>query len=553
MLKAEAVSRYPSPAAPLAYGTAGFRARAELLEGVFYRMGMLAALRSRALGGLAVGLMVTASHNPERDNGVKLIDTDGGMLAVSWEKHASELANAPVEQLNQVIASIVVAEKCDAASVGTVLLGRDTRPHSEKLSAIALEGVGALGAAGRDLGLLSTPQLHHLVRMTNGEKGAGPYVGDTAAWNSEQGYYTMLADAFSALLSSGGDRASCSPLWADAAHGVGAPKLEALLSKTPQLQVAVANTVGTGPLNDGCGAEHVQKARLPPRGYEAPLAGRDRAASLDGDADRIVYHYWTKDGSWRLLDGDKICALFVGFIAEQLDALALEPPISLAAVQTAYANGASGRFVKSLGVPVAMAKTGVKYLHHVALENELSVYFEANGHGTVLFSDRATSALLAAKAEAEGASDEARALAAGRLLLVRQLVNQAIGDALSDLLLVEAILALRGWGAAEWDGLYEDLPSRQSKLPVKDRTAITTTPTEERLTSPLALQSALDSLMAECPHGRCFVRPSGTEDVVRVYAEAATQADADALALRTAQATWELAGGVGEKPTGAAA
>ena len=31
-----------------------------------------------------------------------------------------------------------------------------------------------------------------------------------------------------------------------------------------------------------------------------------------------------------------------------------------------------------------------------------------------------------------------------------------------------------------------------------------------------------------------FVRPSGTEDVVRVYAEAATQADADALALKTA-------------------
>ena len=49
--------------------------------------------------------------------------------------------------------------------------------------------------------------------------------------------------------------------------------------------------------------------------------------------------------------------------------------------------------------------------------------------------------------------------------------------------------------------------------------------------------------------GRCFVRPSGTEDVVRVYAEAATQPLADALALEVAQATWKLAGGVGERPT----
>ncbi|CAN0126952.1 unnamed protein product, partial [Heterosigma akashiwo] len=33
------------------------------------------------------------------------------------------------------------------------------------------------------------------------------------------------------------------------------------------------------------------------------------------------------------------------------------------------------------------------------------------------------------------------------------------------------------------------------------------------------------------PRGRCFVRPSGTENVVRVYAEAETQRAADALAL----------------------
>ena len=55
--------------------------------------------------------------------------------------------------------------------------------------------------------------------------------------------------------------------------------------------------------------------------------------------------------------------------------------------------------------------------------------------------------------------------------------------------------------------------------------------------------------MARFPNGRCFVRPSGTEDVVRVYAEAATQAEADELALLTAQATHELAGGVGDVPT----
>ena len=43
-------------------------------------------------------------------------------------------------------------------------------------------------------------------------------------------------------------------------------------------------------------------------------------------------------------------------------------------------------------------------------------------------------------------------------------------------------------------------------------------------------------------------RPSGTEDIVRVYAEAATQDEADQLAYEVGLLVHELAGGVG-KPT----
>ena len=30
--------------------------------------------------------MITASHNPVQDNGIKIVDPDGGMLAIEWEK-----------------------------------------------------------------------------------------------------------------------------------------------------------------------------------------------------------------------------------------------------------------------------------------------------------------------------------------------------------------------------------------------------------------------------------------------------------------------------------
>lgn len=78
--------RVPNAPVRLSYGTAGFRARASLLDAVFLRMGMLAALRSVQQRGAAIGVMVTASHNGIEDNGVKMVDPDGGMLAQSWER-----------------------------------------------------------------------------------------------------------------------------------------------------------------------------------------------------------------------------------------------------------------------------------------------------------------------------------------------------------------------------------------------------------------------------------------------------------------------------------
>lgn len=52
---------------------------------------------------------------------------------------------------------------------------------------------------------------------------------------------------------------------------------------------------------------------------------------------------------------------------------------------------------------------------------------------------------------------------------------------------------------------------------------IDTTDAERRAVSPAGLQEAIDSLVKQYRQARSFVRPSGTEDVVRVYAEAETQ------------------------------
>ena len=106
-------------------------------------------------------------------------------------------------------------------------------------------------------------------------------------------------------------------------------------------------------------------------------------------------------------------------------------------------------------------------------------------------------------------------------------MNQTVGDALSDMLLVETVLLHRQWTPAQWDRAYTDYPNRLVKVLVQDRHAFETTDAERRLVKPEGLQKEIEALCGAVEGGRSFVRPSGTEDCVRVYAEATTREAAD--------------------------
>ena len=172
-------------------------------------------------------------------------------------------------------------------------------------------------------------------------------------------------------------------------------------------------------------------------------------------------------------------------------------------VRRSDANGASTLYVaETLGLATACAKTGVKHLHPEAETFDVGVYFEANGHGTALFSDETLARLEEARrtlsAEIEGHEDdedaeeeraEARdALGAfAELLALSRAINPAVGDALSGVLVVEAVLRAKGWTLSDWDAMYADLPSAQVKT-VADRGAIVTEDAERRASAPAALR-----------------------------------------------------------------
>ena len=425
----ELLNQYPKPQdTNFTYGTAGFRCSANLLHSTFLRVGCLAALLSHAQrlsstssqwnqntntsnsdtnntidnnNNNAVGVMCTASHNPDSDNGVKIVDVNGGMMRHTWESIATELTN--IESTNEVISYLQsictkfnITATSDISSSSTVYVGYDSRIHSIPFAQLVTFGAECCGAHVVCIGCVTTPIVHHCVYQANGlfHQEVVPCLPDTfrernwsalARKGTVDAYLDILCLAYIEMLRT----CTASPLRqasnidhprlvVDCACGVGALFIERINSRLASyratlgaVELITVNGIGEGPLNNTCGAEYVQKQKLPPQIFsrikmydqhldhvtypesaeEENINLPNRNASLDGDADRIVFHHYDKSNRFRLLDGDKIASLIALFVQSQV--LILKPvspelinSIRCGVVQTAYANGASSQFLK---------------------------------------------------------------------------------------------------------------------------------------------------------------------------------------------------------------
>jgi phosphoacetylglucosamine mutase len=134
--------------------------------------------------------MVTASHNPSQDNGVKIVDHNGAVLSPYWEEKAEVLVNS--NNLYEDALDVILDRGLTLNTENSVLIGFDTRESSPRLVEALTKGVNVVGLHVRNFGLLTTGQLHWMVWHTNqhGLKGEALDQIDV------QAYYDYYTESF---------------------------------------------------------------------------------------------------------------------------------------------------------------------------------------------------------------------------------------------------------------------------------------------------------------------------------------------------------------------
>ncbi len=442
------------------YGTSGFRYRHQKIENISENLGYIISYLSSDTNK-HYGIMITASHNIYLDNGVKIINHKGYMISENEEKILEEYINKN---------NVDFLERNN--NIPIILIGYDTRHSSTKICNLIISGIKKYNQESIIINFnqVSTPQLHYNV----------------AFYKENKIQYYQYLDHLCKNLNY--------PIICDCSNGISGLILEKLKTKN-NINLINTCTSNFSLLNYKCGSDYVfNNHTFPIKNIE----NDSLYCSLDGDADRIIF-YFQDNEKFCLLDGDKICALIAYYISKKISNVN-----NIAVIHTRYSNRAFIKYIKKLGIKTVCTKTGVKNLHIEALKYNIGIYFEPNGHGTVLFNK-----------STPGVKN------------FKKFFHPSIGDGIMNLMAILYILQDTGINIYFWDDLYYNYPCKLYTLKVKDKNIFVNNENETCLNQPIILKNYIDDLTNE--NQEIFIRPSGTENCIRIYIESSSNKNIDQL------------------------
>jgi phosphoglucosamine mutase len=260
----------------------------------------------------------------------------------------------------------------------------------------------------------------------------------------------------------------------DCANGAASTVASDLYRRAGAEVVTIAANPDGLNINDGVGSTHIESLATYVVEHDADLG-----IAHDGDADRCL----AVDATGTVVDGDQILALCARHLKDQGQ---LKDDTVVATVMS---NLGFHHAMRDAGIEVLTTAVGDRYVLEALTEKGLSLGGEQSGH--VIFTDAATT-----------------------------------GDGLLTALRLMACMASSGRSLAELASIVQRLPQVLVNVKVSDKATVAAS---------AEVQAAVGKAAAELgDNGRILLRPSGTEQLVRVMVEAGTQDQADQIAHRVA-------------------
>ena len=394
------------------------------------------------------------------------------------------------------------------------VVGRDPRASSEMLEAAVVAGLTSEGVDALLVGVLPTPAVAYLTAAyqadlgvmisashnampDNGIKIFGPgghKLDDDAEDRIEElvaqgpglrpvgaaiGRVRQAPDAVDRyldhLIGATGARLDGLTVVVDCANGAASTAAPRAYAAAGARVIAIHDQPDGLNINDGCGSTHLGAVQ------EAVLAhGADLGLAHDGDADRCL----AVDAAGHVIDGDAIMAVL---------ALAMQEAGELASdtlVATVMSNLGLHVAMREAGIEVRTTAVGDRYVLEELRAGEYSLGGEQSGHIVI---------------PAFGTT----------------------GDGILTGLRLMARMVRTGSPLAVLAAPMQSMPQVLINVAVADKATVARAP---------AVQSAVAAAEAELGDtGRILLRPSGTEQIVRVMVEAADEDTARQVADRVAK------------------
>ena len=404
-------------------------------------------------------------------------------------------------------ARVLVAH--DATHRPVAVVGRDPRASGEMLEAAVVAGLTSAGADVLLVGVLPTPAVAYLTasygadvgvvlsashnpmpdngiklfargghklpddleREIEAEVGRGPGPRPTGALIGRLRRADDAVERYGAhLLGAVPTRLDGLHVVVDCAHGAASSVAPEIYRGAGARVTAIAADPDGLNINDGVGSTHLDHVAAAVR-----AAGADLGIAHDGDADRCL----AVDASGTEVDGDQLLAICALALHEQ--GLLREDTV----VATVMSNLGFHHAMRAAGVKVLTTGVGDRYVLEALRARDLALGGEQSGH--IVFTDAATT-----------------------------------GDGLLTALHVMARMIGTGRPLAELAAVVTRLPQTLVNVPVGDRATVAAS------AAVAAAVTGAEALLGDS--GRVLLRPSGTEQLVRVMVEAGTQEQADSIA-----------------------